>query len=294
MPFPDIEVNVEALAQFTTNALGHVRFDAQNLLTKPQSWAEIDYRTITNPSVAGGIKWRAQRDGVGHGYPCRRFDAHGRCLRLKCTDRAAFCMGDGLLSLVQPGTAESGRRNQHEDRGALYRRRLRLALANGHSGGRRPLPGAVRSIDDVSTTGEHRGREESRAGSCRGALGGRPYSAIHPAGDGRTRLERRSGAAPGGRISCPLCRRGTGPGARCRVVSDIQFVLYALNAVVISTLPAREQLHVDGVRHGVVAGVVRMQMIAAMQRRENLHRTLRILGERVKVDDPVEAIARAA
>jgi type I protein arginine methyltransferase len=66
--FDDIEVNVEALAQFTTNALGHVHFDARNLLTRPQSWAEVDYRTITNPNVVGSVKWVAERDGVGHGY----------------------------------------------------------------------------------------------------------------------------------------------------------------------------------------------------------------------------------
>jgi len=66
--FDDVDVNLQALAQFTTNALGHVQFDARNLLTNPQTWAEIDYRTIVNPNVLGRARWKVARNGVGHGY----------------------------------------------------------------------------------------------------------------------------------------------------------------------------------------------------------------------------------
>jgi type I protein arginine methyltransferase len=66
--FDDIDVNLQALAQFTTNALGHVQFDSRNLLTSAESWAHIDYRTIVNPNVAGRVQWQALRNGVGHGF----------------------------------------------------------------------------------------------------------------------------------------------------------------------------------------------------------------------------------
>jgi protein arginine N-methyltransferase 1 len=66
--FDDVDVNLQALAQFTTNALGHVRFNAGNLLTIPETWAQVDYRTIVNPNVIGRVRWKARRNGVGHGY----------------------------------------------------------------------------------------------------------------------------------------------------------------------------------------------------------------------------------
>jgi type I protein arginine methyltransferase len=65
--FDDIDIDLQSLSRFTTNALGQTLFDADNMLTQPASWAEIDYRTISNPSISGSATWKIQRRAVGHG-----------------------------------------------------------------------------------------------------------------------------------------------------------------------------------------------------------------------------------
>ncbi|HEU4453356.1 MAG TPA: 50S ribosomal protein L11 methyltransferase [Longimicrobium sp.] len=49
------------------NAWTKARFDAGQLLAAPEVWAEIDYRTVSDPDVRGGMAWTAERAGTAHG-----------------------------------------------------------------------------------------------------------------------------------------------------------------------------------------------------------------------------------
>jgi protein arginine N-methyltransferase 1 len=40
----------------------------ENLLTDARNWAELDFRTVTDPNVAAQIEWLAERPGTGHGF----------------------------------------------------------------------------------------------------------------------------------------------------------------------------------------------------------------------------------
>jgi protein arginine N-methyltransferase 1 len=43
------------------------RFAPEQLLSKPQIWATLDYRTIENPDHRFELEWTAERNGTGHG-----------------------------------------------------------------------------------------------------------------------------------------------------------------------------------------------------------------------------------
>ncbi|MBB4636172.1 50S ribosomal protein L11 methyltransferase [Longimicrobium terrae] len=49
------------------NDWGKVHFAAGQLLAAPQTWAVLDYRTITDPNLKATMEWTVERDGTGHG-----------------------------------------------------------------------------------------------------------------------------------------------------------------------------------------------------------------------------------
>jgi len=49
------------------NEFRKARVKPEQLLTKPQIWATLDYFTIENPNVRGTLQWTAERSGTGHG-----------------------------------------------------------------------------------------------------------------------------------------------------------------------------------------------------------------------------------
>ena len=56
------------------NSWRKVSLTTDQLLTPPQVWATLDYRTIMSPHVAGDMAWTAERAGMAHGL-CMWFDA---------------------------------------------------------------------------------------------------------------------------------------------------------------------------------------------------------------------------
>jgi protein arginine N-methyltransferase 1 len=49
------------------NDIQTARFSPDQLLTKPQLWATLDYTNVENPDIRGELDWTVQRDGTGHG-----------------------------------------------------------------------------------------------------------------------------------------------------------------------------------------------------------------------------------
>ena len=49
------------------NAPHKARAKLDQLLTKPQLWTIVDYRTIEGPDVQGELEWAVERSGTGHG-----------------------------------------------------------------------------------------------------------------------------------------------------------------------------------------------------------------------------------
>jgi protein arginine N-methyltransferase 1 len=49
------------------NEFRKVRVTPDQLLTTPQLWATLDYTTIESPDVRGILRWKAERNGTGHG-----------------------------------------------------------------------------------------------------------------------------------------------------------------------------------------------------------------------------------
>ncbi len=59
--------DVSSVRRSVVNAWTRARFDAGQLLAAPAEWATIDYRTVTEPDVRGGMAWTAERAGTAHG-----------------------------------------------------------------------------------------------------------------------------------------------------------------------------------------------------------------------------------
>ncbi len=49
------------------NEFRKTRVKEEQLLTKPQLWATLDYATIENSDVRSTLQWTAKRNGIGHG-----------------------------------------------------------------------------------------------------------------------------------------------------------------------------------------------------------------------------------
>jgi type I protein arginine methyltransferase len=61
------EVKLEALRPFITNNWAKARFKPERLLTKPEAWATIDYRTVVDSHVEGTASFTVNRQGTAHG-----------------------------------------------------------------------------------------------------------------------------------------------------------------------------------------------------------------------------------
>ncbi|HEY2645895.1 MAG TPA: 50S ribosomal protein L11 methyltransferase [Candidatus Acidoferrales bacterium] len=59
--------NLSTVRRKVLNEFGKARVQPEQLLTKPQLWATLDYTTIENPDVCGTVQWAAERNGTGHG-----------------------------------------------------------------------------------------------------------------------------------------------------------------------------------------------------------------------------------
>jgi protein arginine N-methyltransferase 1 len=49
------------------NSIYRMHPKPQQLLTRPEQWASLDYSRIEDPDVQGELRWTAERDGTGHG-----------------------------------------------------------------------------------------------------------------------------------------------------------------------------------------------------------------------------------
>jgi type I protein arginine methyltransferase len=60
--------DVSSVRRAVVSAWTKARFEADQLLAAPAEWATIDYRTVTEPDVRGGMAWTAERAGTAHGF----------------------------------------------------------------------------------------------------------------------------------------------------------------------------------------------------------------------------------
>jgi protein arginine N-methyltransferase 1 len=66
-PCTPSEMKLEALRPFMTNTWAKARFKPERLLTRPQAWATIDYRSIVDCHVEGTASCTAHRAGTAQG-----------------------------------------------------------------------------------------------------------------------------------------------------------------------------------------------------------------------------------
>jgi protein arginine N-methyltransferase 1 len=60
-------VDLAIARRAAANEWTRARLEPEQLLGEPRAWAEMDYRTITDPHVRGGAEWTATRAGTAHG-----------------------------------------------------------------------------------------------------------------------------------------------------------------------------------------------------------------------------------
>jgi len=59
--------NLGPARRIVVNDLQKARFTPEQLLTKPQPWATLDYLSVENPDVQHELHWTVEREGTGHG-----------------------------------------------------------------------------------------------------------------------------------------------------------------------------------------------------------------------------------
>lgn len=62
------DLNMQAARPVVTNHWGKGQLKPEHLLVEPQSWATLDYMTVTSPDVCATLSWTAERAGVAHGF----------------------------------------------------------------------------------------------------------------------------------------------------------------------------------------------------------------------------------
>lgn len=75
-------LNMQAACQIMTNLWNRGKIESEHFLVEPQSWATLDYLTITSPDVCATLSWTAEQAGLAHGLSAW-FDtkvAQGICL----------------------------------------------------------------------------------------------------------------------------------------------------------------------------------------------------------------------
>jgi protein arginine N-methyltransferase 1 len=60
--------DLQAARRLAANNPLKVRVSPCQLLTPPQQWTTLDYRSIENSDVRGNLDWRVERVGTGHGF----------------------------------------------------------------------------------------------------------------------------------------------------------------------------------------------------------------------------------
>lgn len=66
-------IDLSQARRFAANAWRKIRLEREELLTEPQRWADLDYRTIDSPDVRGEVLAKVGRDGIANGL-CIWFD----------------------------------------------------------------------------------------------------------------------------------------------------------------------------------------------------------------------------
>ncbi|MGH9802038.1 MAG: hypothetical protein ACRD82_16875, partial [Blastocatellia bacterium] len=59
--------NMQAARKIVLNTWGKGRVEAEQLLTEPQSWAQLDYSTIEAANISSDINWKVAQAGEAHG-----------------------------------------------------------------------------------------------------------------------------------------------------------------------------------------------------------------------------------
>ena len=62
------DLNMDAASRIVTNVWAKARATPEQLLTKPNCWATIDYRTVESPDVSAAMTFEIERPGTGHGF----------------------------------------------------------------------------------------------------------------------------------------------------------------------------------------------------------------------------------
>ena len=86
------DLNMQAACQIATNVWNRGKVKSEHFLVAPQSWATLDYMTITSPDVRATLSWTAEQDGVAHGL-CAWFDT-------KVAESICLSNAPGLPELV--------------------------------------------------------------------------------------------------------------------------------------------------------------------------------------------------
>lgn len=63
----DFGLSMQAVQRSLANTITKVRFKPEHLITRPQQWAMLDYRSETNPHVTADLTWTMERDCEVHG-----------------------------------------------------------------------------------------------------------------------------------------------------------------------------------------------------------------------------------
>ncbi len=58
---------MDPVIPYTTSSWYKAVLGAEHLLTDPQRWAELDYRSLTSPHLEGNIRWPVRKPGTAHG-----------------------------------------------------------------------------------------------------------------------------------------------------------------------------------------------------------------------------------
>jgi type I protein arginine methyltransferase len=61
------DLDLSAGVSRVTNTWRKTKIRAEELLTKPACWTELDYAEVNSPDVAGEITWRTAQTGMAHG-----------------------------------------------------------------------------------------------------------------------------------------------------------------------------------------------------------------------------------
>src|SRR5437868_8536679 len=56
-----LDQNLAPVRRMIVNEMRKARFKAEQLLTRPQLWATLDYTSLENPDVHGELNWRVER-----------------------------------------------------------------------------------------------------------------------------------------------------------------------------------------------------------------------------------------